>query len=122
LTSPTPVDSFEIEVETPAEGIAALSAFEEAVERAPNSPAMVIMLDNFAPQEATAFIDEVHECALCERILFEVSGDITEATLPIWAKTGADVLSLGALTHSVKAFNVSMTLNHGHRPGNGRPG
>jgi nicotinate-nucleotide pyrophosphorylase (carboxylating) len=118
LAAPTPADSFEIEVETAAQGIAALSAFEEAVRHMPTPPAMIIMLDNFDPQEATAFIDEIRGCAICQRILFEASGDITEANLSLWANTGADVLSLGALTHSVKAFNVSMGLDQEHRPDN----
>ncbi len=101
---------FEIEVETPEQGRAALSAFETVLQNTAQQSAMVVMLDNFGPVPAAEFINEARNSPVYERVLFEASGDITEETIPSWAKTGVDVVSLGALTHSVKIFNVSMAL------------
>ena len=44
------------------------------------------------------------------RALLEASGGITDATLRSVAETGVDLISIGALTHSVKAFDISMKV------------
>lgn len=62
-----------------------------------------IMLDNFKPEllkEAVALIDKKYET--------EASGGITLQTLRSYAETGVDYISSGALTHSVKAMDLSM--------------
>lgn len=62
-----------------------------------------IMLDNFSPAllcEAIALIDGKYET--------EASGGITIQTLRSYAETGVDYISSGALTHSVKALDLSM--------------
>ena len=41
-------------------------------------------------------------------MLLEASGGITHDTLRGVAETGVDIISIGALTHSVKAFDISM--------------
>jgi nicotinate-nucleotide pyrophosphorylase (carboxylating) len=109
--SKPPLDYFEVEVESVSQARAALSAFGNALKHHSTPPTMIIMLDNFRPKQAKAFIEEVLQGNIYEHVLFEASGDITEATIPMWAKTGIDVVSLGALTHSVKNFNVSMALS-----------
>ena len=42
------------------------------------------------------------------RALLEASGGITDETLRAVAESGVDIISIGALTHSVKAFDISM--------------
>ena len=42
------------------------------------------------------------------RAVLEASGGITAATLRAVAETGVDIISIGALTHSVQAFDISM--------------
>lgn len=62
-----------------------------------------IMLDNFKPamlKEAVALIGGKYET--------EASGGITLSTLREYAETGVDFISSGALTHSVKALDLSM--------------
>ena len=62
-----------------------------------------IMLDNFSPEllrEAVKLIDGQFET--------EASGGITLQTLRSYAETGVDFISSGALTHSVKAMDLSM--------------
>jgi nicotinate-nucleotide pyrophosphorylase (carboxylating) len=65
-----------------------------------------IMLDNFAPdtmREAVAIIGG--------RVEVEASGGITLETVREIAETGVDVISVGALTHSVKALDISLELS-----------
>lgn len=65
----------------------------------------VIMLDNMAPEmmrEAVGIIDH--------RAVVEASGGIDETTLAAAAAVGVDVISVGALTHSVKALDISMDI------------
>lgn len=65
----------------------------------------VIMLDNMAPEmmrEAVGIIDH--------RAVVEASGGIDEMTLAAAAAAGVDVISVGALTHSVKALDISMDI------------
>ena len=44
------------------------------------------------------------------RAQIEASGGITLETLRTVAETGVDIISIGALTHSVQAFDISMKL------------
>ncbi len=65
-----------------------------------------IMLDNFTPgamREAVAVIGG--------RVEVEASGGITLQTVREVAETGVDVISVGALTHSVKALDISLELS-----------
>jgi len=62
-----------------------------------------IMLDNFIPEklrEAVLHIDG--------RVETEASGGINENTLVSYAETGVDYISMGALTHHVKSFDLSL--------------
>ena len=75
------------------------------VEEALAGGADVIMLDNMAPElmaEAVRMIDH--------RAVVEASGGIDETTLAAAAQSGVDVISVGALTHSVKALDISMDI------------
>jgi nicotinate-nucleotide pyrophosphorylase (carboxylating) len=75
------------------------------VEEALAGKADVIMLDNMAPDmmaEAVRLIDH--------RAVVEASGGIDETTLAAAAESGVDVISVGALTHSVKALDISMDI------------
>jgi nicotinate-nucleotide pyrophosphorylase (carboxylating) len=65
----------------------------------------VILLDNMSPEEMR---DAVAKCR--GRAITEASGGITLANLREVAETGVDIISLGALTHSVKAMDISLEL------------
>ncbi len=45
------------------------------------------------------------------RTILEASGGITEERLVSIAETGVDVISVGALTHSVKALDISLLID-----------
>ena len=42
--------------------------------------------------------------------LLEASGNVTAENIRAVAETGVDIISLGALTHSVKCFDISMKI------------
>ena len=65
--------------------------------------ASIIMLDNMTNDEMSEAVKLVDG-----RALLEASGNITEENLREKAETGVDIISMGALTHSVKAFDISM--------------
>jgi len=49
--------------------------------------------------------------ALCKgRALTEASGGVTEANVREIAETGVDLISIGALTHSAKALDLSLEI------------
>ena len=65
----------------------------------------VIMLDNMSCEEMKAAVDITNG-----RALLEASGNVTAETLRAIAETGVDIISMGALTHSVKAFDISLKI------------
>jgi len=64
-----------------------------------------VLIDNFS------LVDQGEAVRRCRgRALVEVSGGVTLERLPDIAKTGADFVSVGALTHSVRAADLSLEL------------
>ena len=65
----------------------------------------VIMLDNMTPEEMT-------ECVKIAdgKAVLEASGNINIDTVAAAAATGVDIISVGAITHSVKAFDISLKI------------
>jgi len=62
-----------------------------------------IMLDNFTPQALKAALKSIPD-----GIETEASGGITSETIRSYAETGVQFISVGALTHSVKALDMSL--------------
>ena len=78
----------------------------EEVREALNAGADIIMLDNMdceTMREAVRIVSG--------KAKLEASGNVTEETIVSIAKTGVDIISLGAITHSVKAFDISMRID-----------
>ena len=50
-------------------------------------------------------------CAGARRVLLEVSGNVTLETVRAIAETGVDLISVGALTHSASAVDLSMRID-----------
>ena len=78
---------------------------KEELMQALEAGADVIMLDNMN-------CAEMAECVKITdgRAKLEASGNITLDNIADVAKTGVDIISLGALTHSVKAFDISLRI------------
>jgi nicotinate-nucleotide pyrophosphorylase (carboxylating) len=75
------------------------------VQEALTAGADVIMLDNMSPERMA----EAVKC-INHRAVVEASGGIDETTLAAAAAAGVDVISVGALTHSVKALDISLDI------------
>lgn len=77
----------------------------DEVKEAVDTGVEVIMLDNMSNDEMAQAVEYVNG-----RALLEASGNITAQTIKAVAQTGVDIISIGALTHSVKAFDISMKI------------
>lgn len=66
----------------------------------------IIMLDNMSNEDMAKAVEITNG-----RALLEASGNVTSETIRGIAETGVDIISLGALTHSVKAFDISMKID-----------
>ena len=78
----------------------------DQVQEALDAGADIIMLDNMpldVMKQAVTLIGG--------RAVVEASGGVTLDTIRSIAETGVDVISVGALTHSVKALDISLDLN-----------
>ena len=65
----------------------------------------VIMLDNMSPEHMKECVQYINH-----RVKVEASGGIDERTLRAAAESGVDVVSIGALTHTIKALDISMDI------------
>jgi nicotinate-nucleotide pyrophosphorylase (carboxylating) len=84
----------EIEVEDAAGALLAIAANAD-----------VIMLDNMSADEMRSVIE-----AAPEGIVFEASGGVDLETVTAIAATGVDLISVGALTHSAPALDISLEI------------
>ena len=75
----------------------------EQVEEALDAGADIIMLDNMTPAMITQAVKLING-----RALIEASGNMGERDLNTVAETGVDFISIGALTNSVKAMDISL--------------
>ena len=84
---------------------AEVTSLAEAAE-ALKAGADIIMLDNMSPADMKKAVDMV-----AHRAKLEASGNITLANLRETAATGVDIISIGALTHSYKALDISLEMD-----------
>ena len=77
----------------------------EQLEQALAAKADVVMLDNFDLAQIRKAVQMV-----AGRALVEVSGNVTLERVAELARAGADVISVGALTHSAPAADVSLSI------------
>jgi len=89
----------EVEVESAADAI-----------QAAETGADIIMLDNMTPAQAKETVSVLGKRGLRDRVTLEISGGINETTLRDYAACGVDVISMGALTHTVRNFSLSLDI------------
>lgn len=77
----------------------------EQVQEALEAGADIILLDNMDVETMKKAVEMV-----AGKAILEASGGITAATLADVAKTGVDIISMGALTHSVKSLDLSLEV------------
>lgn len=66
----------------------------------------IIMLDNMTVEQMTQAVKLIDK-----RALTEASGNITEETAAGIIAAGVDIISMGSITHSVKALDISMKIS-----------
>lgn len=76
--------------------------------KAAETGADIVMLDNFSPEEIREAMVLLEKEGLREGILIEASGGITEENVLEFADTGVDIVSLGEITDSAKALDISL--------------
>jgi nicotinate-nucleotide pyrophosphorylase (carboxylating) len=81
-----------------------LQQLDEAIE----AGAEVILLDNFQLREMTEAVKRIRERA--PKIVIEASGGVSLDRIRDISKTGVDVISIGALTHSARAIDFSCDI------------
>ena len=77
----------------------------EQVGEAVSAGADIVMLDNMSPEQVAVCVEEV--AGAC---LIEVSGGVTLDTIGDYARAGADLISIGALTHSAPVLDIGLDL------------
>ena len=90
---------FSIKIEIEVENI------DDAVD-AMNAGADIVMLDNMSPDAMRKAVDR-----RVGQSLLEASGNVTLANVRQVAETGVDIISVGELTHSVSALDISLDFS-----------
>jgi nicotinate-nucleotide pyrophosphorylase (carboxylating) len=78
--------------------------------KAAEAGADIIMLDNFSPKQIREAVEALKKAGFFGKILLEISGGITEQNLLEYASTQVNIISMGELTHSVKALDISLEI------------
>jgi nicotinate-nucleotide pyrophosphorylase (carboxylating) len=72
--------------------------------------ANIIMLDNFSPQQIEKTAKLLKKERLFGKVLLEASGGITAENILAYASKGVDIVSLGEITDSTKALDISLEI------------
>ena len=97
LAGRKPGQVVQVEVRTPDELDQAIAGGAES-----------ILLDNMTPKEVKKAVKQVRKAL--PKATIEASGSVTLKTVRDYAKTGVDFISVGALTHSATAVDLSMKI------------
>ena len=102
-----------IEVEVRSERAARIAAaeFQKLLENSPSDCPCLILLDNMSPSEIQQVTNALENDGLRESVVIEASGGIAESNIEEYATCGADAISVGALTHSAVALDVSERIS-----------
>ncbi len=79
--------------------------WEKEIEEAIQAGADILLMDNFPPKELSKVVKKV-----AGRVKLEASGGVNFETVTDFAKTGVDYISIGALTHSAPAVDLSLEI------------
>ena len=86
-----------------------VSTIEDALEAA-RADVDIVMLDNFTPEQVRRTMGLLKKKRLRKKVLIESSGGITEKNILEFAAVGVDIISLGEITGSAKALDMSLEI------------
>ncbi|MGH9715898.1 MAG: carboxylating nicotinate-nucleotide diphosphorylase [Candidatus Acidiferrales bacterium] len=101
----------EVEVRSESAARAAAATYRRLLEQLGEEYPCVLMLDNMSPVQISAVLDMLRRENLWDYALVEASGGISEANAVEYAASGVDAISIGALTHSVRALDLSQKIS-----------
>ena len=81
---------------------------ESDLREAIRAGADILLLDNQTPDETRRMVEVARE--LAPNVLLESSGGITLENVRAYAEAGVDLISIGALTHSARAVDISFKM------------
>ena len=90
-----------------------LQAEEAAVPANPKKPRTcpcLLMLDNMMPEDVRNIIVAMRKQKVWDATLIEASGGISETNMELYADAEVDAISIGALTHSARALDLSQKM------------
>ena len=70
----------------------------------------IVMLDNFTPKQTKKIVELLKKKRLRNKVIVESSGGITEKDILEFAAAGVDIMSLGEVTDSAKALDMSLEI------------
>lgn len=86
-----------------------VSTTEDAL-KAAKAGVDIVMLDNFSPKQIKETMALLEKEEVRDEVITEASGGITEENVLEFADTGVDILSLGEITDSPKALDISLEV------------
>jgi nicotinate-nucleotide pyrophosphorylase (carboxylating) len=86
-----------------------VGSLEEALEAA-KAGADIVMLDNMKVEEVKRVVDEFTKRGYRDKVLLEASGEMNEKNITDYAMAMVDVISIGAITHSPRALDMSLEI------------
>jgi len=81
----------------------------------------IIMLDNFSTKQIEKAVKLLRKEHLYREVLLEASGGITVENILAHASTGVDIVSLGEITDSAKALDISLEITRTHQDMKSKP-
>jgi nicotinate-nucleotide pyrophosphorylase (carboxylating) len=101
----------EVEVRSSVAALKAAAKFRDLREQTDKAYPCLLLLDNMAPSEIAATIRNLREKDLYDDVLIESSGGISESNIEEYAASGADAISVGAVTHSARALDLAQRIS-----------
>jgi len=89
----------ECEARNKEEALAAISAGTD-----------IVMLDNFTPKQAQDTIKQITKIGVRKKVKIELSGGVNKKNIRQYARAKPDFISLGYITHSIKAIDFSLEV------------
>ncbi|MBF0499671.1 MAG: carboxylating nicotinate-nucleotide diphosphorylase [Candidatus Riflebacteria bacterium] len=112
FSTKSPPSFIEIETGSMEEAVHAAEAYSDLLRKGvglANVP-FIIMLDNLKPSRINKIVKELKKRKLYDLVLLEASGGIQKKNIEAYAKSGVDAISIGAITHSVPALDISQKI------------
>lgn len=100
---------FEVEVTSVEEALEAARVLGELQALSDACPC-ILMLDNFSATDAGRAVQSLRDAGLHDAVLVEASGKVSDESVASYAAAGVDAISIGALTHSVRALDLSAKI------------